>query len=181
MNQETIVLGGGCFWCTEAVFKMLKGVRSVEPGYAGPHAPSTGSGSAITYEYVSRGDTPYVEAVRIVYDPDALSFEELLQVFFASHDATEVNRQGNDVGPQYRSAIFYTTESQKRKAQHYIETLNARATKRIATEVGPLQAFYAAEDYHKNYFETHTDAPYCTLIIAPKVEKIAEKFKHLTA
>jgi peptide-methionine (S)-S-oxide reductase len=157
MQTETIVFGGGCFWCTEAVFKMLKGVQSVEPAYA---------------------DT--VEVVKIEYDPDEISFEELLRVFFATHDATTLNRQGNDVGPQYRSAIFYTTERQKEKSEHYIKVLNKSAVAgNIVTEVAPLANYFPAEDYHKNYFENHKDAPYCQLVIAPKVEKIEGKFSHL--
>ena len=177
MESETAVVGGGCFWCTEAVFKMLKGVRSVEPGYAGP---STRSGQAVTYEEVSSGLTPYVEVIKIEYDPDKLAFEEVLRVFFASHDATQLNRQGNDIGPQYASVIFYTTPRQKEKAEHYISVLqNGENGKPIVTRVEPLITFYPAEDYHKNYFENHKDASYCELIIEPKVEKVQKKFAHL--
>lgn len=177
MDQiETIVFGAGCFWCTEAVFLMIKGVQSVEPGYAGPvHARSTGP----AYAEVSTGTTPYVESAKVVYDADAISFPELLQVYFNSHDATEYNRQGNDVGPQYRSAIFYTTERQKQMAEHYIMMLGKGSTKPITTTVEPLKAFYTAEDYHKNYYATHKDAGYCQLVIAPKVEKVQSKFKNL--
>lgn len=174
MGHETIVLGGGCFWCTEAVFKMLKGVESVEPGYAGGHVLNP------TYTQVSTGETGHAEVIKIVYDPDVLSFEELLQVFFSSHDATTLNRQGNDVGPQYRSAIFYTTERQREKSQHYIDVLNkGTSVKPIVTEVTALTNYFPAEDYHKNYFERNQGAGYCQLVIAPKVEKVGEKFKNL--
>ncbi|MEK7109111.1 MAG: peptide-methionine (S)-S-oxide reductase MsrA [Patescibacteria group bacterium] len=172
--QETIVFGGGCFWCTEAVFAMLKGVKSVEPGYTG------GKSANPTYEQVSKGDTGHVEVAKIVFDLDELSFEELLQVFFSTHDATQVNGQGNDIGAQYRSVIFYTTERQREKAQHYIDVLNkSAAVKRIVTTVEPLKEFYPAEDYHKKYYESHKDAGYCQLIIVPKVEKVQNKFKSL--
>ena len=146
MHNETIVFGGGCFWCTEAVFTMLKGVVSAEPGYAG--------GDAVTanYEQVSRGDTGHVEVVKIVYDPDQLALEELLGVFFATHDPAQVNRQGDDVGPQYASVIFYTTDRQREKAEHYLSVLREKAGVPAVTRVAPLRAFYPAEDYHKNYF-----------------------------
>ena len=181
-DTERIVLGGGCFWCTEAVFTMLKGVKSVEPGYAGP-----ATATAPTYEQVSTGKTPYVEAIEIVYDPDQLAFEEILQVFFASHDSTTLNQQGADVGPQYASVIFYTTPRQQEKSQHYIDVLNKGGyvhpadggARPIVTRVEMLQAFYKAEDYHKNYFERNKSAGYCQVVIAPKVEKVGEKFKHL--
>lgn len=173
MERETIVFGGGCFWCTEVVFKMLKGVKSVEPGYAGGKTPNP------TYEQVSSGTTGYAEVVKIVYVPEEIAFEELLQVFFGSHDATTLNRQGNDVGTQYRSVIFYTTERQKQKAQHYIDVVNKSATQRIVTEVAPLTTFYPAEEYHKNYFANNAQAGYCQLVIAPKVEKVEQKYRRL--
>ena len=179
MERETIVFGGGCFWCTEAVFLMIKGVQSVEPGYAGP-AYKTSEGPS--YEEVSSGTTPYVESARVVYDPDAISFPELLQVYFGSHDPTQANGQGNDIGPQYRSAVFYTTGRQKEMAEHYIRNLNElvyKGVKKVATSVEPLQEFYVAEDYHKKYYESHKDAGYCQLVIAPKVEKVQSKFKNL--
>lgn len=174
MNTETIVLGGGCFWCTEAVFTMLKGVESVEPGYAGPTRATTP-----TYEEVSTGTTPYIEAIQVVYDLDNIAFEEILQVFFETHDPTTPNRQGNDVGPQYHSAIFYTTPRQKEKSEHYIKTIALKYNKPIVTTVAPLDVFYKAEDYHKKYYENHKDAGYCQVIIDPKVEKVQEKFKNL--
>ena len=179
MERETIVFGGGCFWCTEAVFLMIKGVQSVEPGYAGP-AYKTSRGPS--YEEVSTGATPYVESARVTYDPDAISFPELLQVYFGSHDPTQADGQGNDIGPQYRSAVFYTTERQKEMTEHYIRNLDEllyKGVKKVATSVEPLHEFYVAEDYHKKYYENHKDAGYCQLVIAPKVEKVRAKFRNL--
>lgn len=179
METEEIVFGGGCFWCTEAVFKMLKGVHSVEPGYAGGHTENP------TYAQVSEGTTGHAEVIKIVYDPDQIAFEELLQVFFGSHDATQLNRQGADVGTQYRSAIFYTTERQGQKAQHYVDMLNGlqgageTGVRKIVTEVLPLEKFYPAESYHKDYFANNPQAGYCQLVIAPKVEKVEKKFGSL--
>lgn len=176
METETIVFGGGCFWCTEAVFLMIKGVVSVEPGYAGPkHARSGGP----TYEEVSTGETLYVESAKVVYDPDKIAFAELLQVYFGSHDPTTPNRQGNDVGPQYRSAIFYTTERQKMMSETYINNIQHAHEKPIVTTVEPLVLFYKAEDYHEKYYENHKDAGYCQLVIAPKLEKVEQKFQNL--
>jgi peptide-methionine (S)-S-oxide reductase len=179
MGHETIVFGGGCFWCTEAVFLMIKGVQSVEPGYAGP---SYKTAKGPSYEEVSTGTTPYVESAKVVYDPDAISFPELLQVYFGSHDPTQANGQGADIGPQYRSAVFYTTPRQKEMTEHYITNLNQlvyTGVKKVVTAVEPLQEFYVAEDYHKKYYESHKDAGYCQLVIAPKVEKVQTKFKNL--
>lgn len=176
MDTETIVFGGGCFWCTEAIFLMIKGVESVEPGYSGP--PYT-DGKGPSYEEVSSGSTPYVESAKVVYHPDHIAFPELLQVYFASHDPTTPNRQGDDVGPQYRSVIFYTTERQKEMSLKYIENIQTMYANPIVTTVEPLVAFYVAEDYHQKYYENHKDAGYCQLVIAPKVEKVQEKFKDL--
>ncbi len=171
---ETIVFGGGCFWCTEAVFTILKGVKSVEPGYAGGHTKNP------TYEEVSAGDTGHIEVIKIEFYPDQIAPEELFQVFFATHDPTTPNRQGNDVGPQYHSAIFYTTESQKKKAEHYIMMLQKTIPHRtIITTVAPLDVFYKAEDYHQKYYENHRGAGYCQVVIDPKVEKVREKFSKL--
>lgn len=174
MTKEQVVFGGGCFWCTEAVFKMLKGVESVSPGYTG------GTVVNPTYEQVCTGDTGHAEAVSIIYDPSQVSFENLMTVFFGTHDPTTKNRQGNDVGTQYRSAIFYSTPEQKVEAEKFIADLNARPEgAAIVTEVAPLTVFYPAEDYHKDYFSNHTYAPYCQLIINPKLEKVQEKFAEL--
>jgi peptide-methionine (S)-S-oxide reductase len=173
MDTETVVLGGGCFWCTEAVFLMLKGIESVRPGYAGGHVKNP------TYDQVSTGETGHIEVIEIVYHPDLLAFEEILQVFFETHDPTTPNRQGNDVGPQYHSAIFYTTPRQKEKAEHYIKMITGRYTKPIITTIAPLDTFYLAEDYHQKYYENHQDAGYCQVVIEPKVQKVQEKFKNL--
>lgn len=174
--METIVFGGGCFWCTEAIFLMIKGVESVTPGYAGPlHSRSSGP----TYEEVSTGKTPYVESAKVVYNPDYIAFPELLQIYFASHDPTQPNGQGNDVGPQYRPAVFYTTERQKEMTEHYIRNLGFGFVKPIVTAAEPLVQFYKAEDYHQKYYESHKDAAYCQVVIAPKVEKVQTKFKNL--
>jgi len=173
MDTEEVVLGGGCFWCTEAVFNMLKGIVSVEPGYSG------GKIANPTYEQVSAGNTGHIEVIKMVYHPDRLAFEEILQVFFETHDPTTPNRQGNDVGPQYHSAIFYTTERQKEKTEHYMKIIAGRFNKPIVTTLAPLKNFYLAEDYHQKYYENHKDAGYCQVIIDPKVEKVQQKFKSL--
>ncbi|MDB5224411.1 MAG: methionine sulfoxide reductase peptide-methionine (S)-S-oxide reductase [Candidatus Adlerbacteria bacterium] len=152
---------------------MLKGVSHVEPGYMG------GSKSNPTYEQVSGGDTGHVEVIKIDFDPDVLAYEEILHIFFTSHDPTTLNRQGNDVGTQYRSVVFYTTDRQKEKAEHYIKVIGNAYTQPIVTTVELAGTFWPAEDYHKKYYEAHKDAPYCELIIAPKVDKIATKFPHL--
>lgn len=174
-NRTTIVFGGGCFWCTEAVFKMLKGVISIMPGYAG------GSKENPTYEEVSGQGTGHAETVRIEYDPDVIAVDDLLTVFFATHDPTQKNRQGNDVGEQYRSIILCTNEDQMAKAREFIQKLNQTSEKggAILTEVKHLAAFYPAEDYHKDYYECHPDEPYCQVIINPKLKKVQEDFENL--
>jgi len=169
------VFGGGCFWCTEAVFKMLKGVISVLPGYTGGIVPNP------TYEKVSRGDTGHVESIKVEFNPKEIEYRDLLTVFFASHDPTAVNRQGNDVGTQYRSAIFYSTPEQKAIAENFIQELNASNSegKPIVTEVVPLDTFYVAENYHHDYYERNKTAPYCELVINPKLEKVQKEFVNL--
>src|SRR3989338_10974334 len=132
MDKETVLLGGGCFWCTEAVFTMLKGIYSVAPGYAG------GQVEKPTYEQVSTGNTGHIEVIKIEYNPNKIAFEELLQVFFETHDPTTPNRQGNDVGPQYHSAVFYTTDRQKEKAEQYVSHIGRKFTKPIVTTIAPL-------------------------------------------
>ncbi len=171
--QETIVFGGGCFWCTEAVFLMIKGGQSVEPGYTGGNTVDP------TDTDVYTGKTGHAEVVKIEYNPDQISLEELLQVFFSTHDGTQLNRQGPDVGTMYRSAIFYTTERQREKARHYIDVLNKNVTQRIVTEVVPLDKFYPAQDYHKNFYKSGNRPDYCELVIDPKVDKVKNKFKSL--
>jgi peptide-methionine (S)-S-oxide reductase len=172
---ETAVFANGCFWCTEAVFAKLKGVISVEPGYTGGTVPNP------TYDAVCGGTTGHAEAIRIVFDPAQIAFDDLLAVFFNTHDPTTRNRQGNDVGTQYRSAIFYTTPEQQEKARALIHELDAAKAyeKPVVTEVEALSTFYPAEDYHKNYYAHHSEQAYCALIIAPKLEKLEKKFAAL--
>ncbi|MES2224260.1 MAG: peptide-methionine (S)-S-oxide reductase MsrA [Patescibacteria group bacterium] len=175
MSKETIVLGGGCFWCTEAVFKMLKGVISVLPGYAGGTTPNP------TYESVCSGNTGHAEVVEIQYDEEIIKLDDILTVFFGSHDPTTVNRQGNDVGTQYRSVIFYTTNEQKSICQKFIDDINSsnEMGKPVATELEPLQKFFVAEDYHKDYFANNPGQPYCEVVINPKLEKVVAKYAEL--
>ena len=175
MKKETIVLGGGCFWCTEAVFQMLKGIIAIEPGYSG------GSVKNPTYDQVCNGDTGHAESVKVEYDADVISLEDILAVFFGSHDPTQMNRQGNDVGTQYRSIIFYTTDEQKTVCEKYIKDINDSSTmgKDIVTQLAPLDIFYPAEDYHKNYYRNNPRQGYCQVIINPKLEKVKEKFANL--
>jgi peptide-methionine (S)-S-oxide reductase len=174
-NKEIAVFGGGCFWCTEAVFKELKGVYGVLPGYAGGTVPNP------TYEEVSGGQTGHAECIQIEYDPKEIKYTDLLTVFFGSHDPTTINRQGNDVGTQYRSVIFYTTEDQKKGAEEFIKELNDsnKMGSPIVTEVEPLDKFYVAENYHRDYFAKNKDAPYCQLVINPKLEKVEKNFADL--
>lgn len=173
--METIVFGGGCFWCTEAVFGMLEGVISVEPGYAG------GKTENPTYEQVSTGATGHAEVIKIDYDPVRIRLDDLFTVFFATHDPTTLNRQGADVGTQYRSAIFYSTPEQKEAADKFIAGLAASSAEGgpIVTEVAPLGKFYPAENYHKDYFSNHPEQAYCQVVINPKVEKVQAKFAEL--
>lgn len=172
---EVAVFGGGCFWCTEAVFSMLKGVSKVEPGYAGGALPNP------TYEQVCGGDTGHVEIVRIEYDPSQVSYRTLLTIFFASHDATQVNRQGNDVGTQYRSVVFTTTPEQKQEAEAFIKELEDSASEGdpIATTVEELPEFYPAEDYHRDYYARNQTRGYCQVIIAPKLQKVQKEYAEL--
>ena len=174
-NIEVVVFGGGCFWCTEAVFRMLKGVYSVKPGYTGGNVKSP------TYEQVCAGNTGHVESVKIEFNPKEVSYNDLLTVFFGSHDPTTVNRQGNDVGTQYRSAIFYTTKEQKDISESFIKELNEsnEMGKPIVTEIVPLDVFYPAENYHEDYYAKNKSASYCELVINPKLEKVQKKFAEL--
>jgi peptide-methionine (S)-S-oxide reductase len=174
-KHQIAVFGGGCFWCTEAVFEELKGVGAVMPGYAG------GTVKDPTYDQVSSGETGHAEVTRVEYDPSQISYHDLLTVFFATHDPTTLNRQGNDVGTQYRSAIFYTTAEQKIEAEQFIKELTSQdpAGHPIVTEVMPLTVFYEAEDYHQQYFKLNASAGYCQVIIEPKVEKLQKQFAEL--
>lgn len=170
---EVATLASGCFWCTEAVFQEIKGVVKVEPGYSG------GSMLNPTYEQVSTGTTGHAEAVQIKFDPNIISFREVLEIFFATHDPTTMNRQGADVGHQYRSAIFYHNERQRAIAEEVVEELTSEKTfdSPIVTEVEPFKAFYKAEDYHKDYFKKHPQQPYCKVVISPKIAKLRKKFR----
>ncbi len=174
-NLKTAVFANGCFWCTEAVFKMLRGVLSVVPGYTGGDTPNP------TYDNVCSGATGHAEAIKIEYDSTIISYEDLLTVFFYTHDPTTLNRQGNDVGTQYRSAIFYTTSEEKEKAEAVIKELNDKHAydKPIVTEVTLLDHFYEAENYHHDYYENHKDQTYCNLVITPKLEKMQKRFAEL--
>ncbi len=175
MTQQVAVFGGGCFWCTEAVFNELQGVLSVMPGYAG------GTLRNPTYEQICTGRTGHAEVIRIEFDPSQVTFDDLLSVFFATHDPTTHNRQGNDVGAQYRSVIFYADEQQKRQAESLIKQLNDAKcyTGPIVTTLEPLTEFYAAEDYHQKFYARNPYQPYCQLTIPPKLAKLHKQFTHL--
>src|SRR3990167_2867119 len=177
--MKTAVFGGGCFWCTEAVFQMLKGVSKVESGYAGGNPPA--GGESPSYEQVSSGTTGHAEVIRVTYDPSIISYEDLLTVFFGSHDPTTPNRQGADIGEQYRSVILYQSDEDRLTAERVSKSIQESLTDctRVITQILPLAKFYAAEDYHQNYFKTNTSAPYCELIIEPKVEKVRKRFAEL--
>jgi peptide-methionine (S)-S-oxide reductase len=165
--------GAGCFWCVEATFQQLKGVSSVVSGYSGGNVENP------TYEQVCTGTTGHAEVCQIEYDPEIISFEELLEILFEIHDPTTPNRQGNDVGTQYRSAIFYHNEKQKKIAEKVIEELNAKGIWKnpIVTEITPLTHFYKAKDYHQNYFRNNPNQPYCRVVIKPKLQKFEKTFK----
>ncbi len=173
--MEIAIFGGGCFWCTEAVFQELRGVISVMPGYAGGHKENP------TYEEVCSGKTGHAEVIKIEYDSEYIKYKDLLTVFFATHDPTSVNRQGNDVGTQYRSIIFYTTDEQKRRAEEFIKKLNESTSegRAIVTEIRPLVKFYEAEDYHREYYLKNASEPYCQVVINPKLEKLQKEFAKL--
>jgi peptide-methionine (S)-S-oxide reductase len=170
---ETATLGNGCFWCTEAIFQQLKGVASVTSGYSGGQVENP------TYKQVCTGTTGHAECLNIVYDPSIISFDELLEVFWKTHDPTTLNRQGNDVGTQYRSVVFYHNEEQKTIATKYKEELNRSGAFKdpIVTTLEPFVKFYTAEDYHQNYFNENGDASYCRFVVQPKVEKFEKVFK----
>lgn len=171
-GTEVTTLGGGCFWCLEAVFVELQGVEKVESGYSGGTVPDP------SYEQVCTGNTGHAEVAQITFDPDVISFREILQVFFATHDPTTLNRQGADVGTQYRSVIFYHGEDQKKIAQEMIEELNSANIwpNPIVTEVEPLENYYMAEDYHQDYYKYNSQQPYCQAVITPKLAKFRKNF-----
>lgn len=174
-RKETAVFGGGCFWCTEAVFDELRGVVSVMPGYAG------GSTKDPTYDEVCGGLTGHAEVIKIDFDPSLIGFKDLLTVFFATHDPTTLNRQGNDTGTQYRSTVLYTSEEQKREAEAFIKELKDSKTfsKPVVTTVEPLTEFYEAEDYHQQYYANNPYQPYCQVTIPPKLQKLHKQFAPL--
>ena len=174
-QRQIAVFGGGCFWCTEAVFDQLRGVVSVESGYTGGDVKNP------TYEQVCAGATGHAEAIRIEFDPDKATFRDLMTVFFATHDPTTLNRQGNDIGTQYRSAIFYTDEGQKREAENFIKELEQAGsfTKPIVTSLEPFSEFYKAEAYHQKYYANNPYQPYCQVMIPPKLNKLQKQFREL--
>lgn len=171
-RTEIATLAGGCFWCLEAVFDDLKGVLAVESGYSGGHLVNP------TYRQVCDGTTGHAEVVQVTFDPDVLAFKDLLKVFFTVHDPTTLNRQGNDVGTQYRSAIFYHSDEQKAAAEAVIRELTAELlwSQPIVTEVTPFDKFYLAEDYHQEYFANNPNQPYCRAVVAPKVAKFRKHY-----
>jgi peptide-methionine (S)-S-oxide reductase len=171
-EREVATLGGGCFWCLEAVFDDLRGVEQVESGYAGGHVRNP------TYNQVCAGTTGHAEVVQVTFDPREISYRELLEVFFTIHDPTTLNRQGGDVGTQYRSAIYFHTPEQKATAEEVVAALNAEGVwdAPIVTEVAPLDVFYPAEKYHQEYYRRNANQPYCQVVIAPKVAKVRKQY-----
>ncbi len=171
--MESVIFGNGCFWCTETIFQRLKGVIKSESGYSGGTTPNP------TYDQVCSGKTGHAEVIKISYDPSLIGFLDLLKVFFETHDPTTLNRQGNDIGTQYRSVIFYNNDHEKKQAEKFIEDLNASGIYKsiIVTELKPTTTFYLAEGYHQNYFNTHGENPYCELVIRPKLDKFIVKYK----
>ena len=172
-KMDTATFANGCFWCTEAIFEELKGVASAVSGYTGGHTENP------TYKEVCNGTTGHAECIQITFDPSIISYDELLEVFWKTHDPTTLNRQGNDIGTQYRSAIFYHSEEQKQKAADYKKELNESGawSNPVVTEISPITIFYPAENYHQQYFEVNGDAnPYCQFVIQPKLEKFRKVF-----
>ncbi|MBI5224592.1 peptide-methionine (S)-S-oxide reductase MsrA [Candidatus Micrarchaeota archaeon] len=167
---RSIVLGGGCFWCTEAIFQRIPGVIKVTPGYAG------GTSKNPSYDSVSEGLSGHAEVIEVQYDEKKVGLPYLLEVFFAAHDPTTLNKQGNDVGTQYRSTILYADDSQKKIAENAIKKAQANFKEKIVTEISRLEKFHPAENYHKNYFESNPSQPYCKFVILPKIQKVEKKF-----
>ena len=174
-NLAQATLGGGCFWCAESAFLQVKGVEKVQSGYTGGHTENP------TYEQVCRGDTGHAEVAQLTYNPEIISYRQILEIFFTLHDPTQVNRQGNDVGTQYRTSIFYHSDEQKQQAEQVIAELEAEDAFEapIVTEVSPLGKFYRAEDYHENYFARNPENPYCQAVISPKLAKFRKTFSGL--
>ena len=178
MEESTLqsaVFGGGCFWCGEALFERLRGVESVVSGYAG------GAKENPTYKEVSSGEAKHAEVIRVEYDPTIISYGTLLSVFFSTHDPTTLNRQGGDVGTQYRSAIFYTDEQQREDAKKFVKKLEKEKVfeNPIVTEIQPLTKFYEAEEYHQEYYKNNKEALYCKVVIDPKIQKLQATYAHL--
>jgi peptide-methionine (S)-S-oxide reductase len=173
LNTQTAIFAGGCFWCTEAFFTDLKGVQKVTSGYIGGQTVNP------TYREVCGGMTGHAEAIQITFNPDEVAYEDLLEVFFATHDPTTLNRQGADVGTQYRSEIFYTTEEQKAAAENFIKLLTDQDIygKKIVTKISAASVFYPAEEYHQDYYALNPDQPYCAAVITPKLEKLKKNYK----
>lgn len=173
MEKDTITFGSGCFWCTEAIFQQVDGVIKVVSGYSGGHVVNP------TYEQVCEKNTGHAEVCQLVYDPAKVSVDELLEVFWQTHDPTTLDRQGNDVGPQYRSVIFFHNEEQRQKSERYREELNRSNAfgKPVVTAIEPFRNFYAAEDYHQDYYRNNRSQPYCYFVIRPKLEKFEKVFR----
>jgi len=171
MSIETITVGGGCFWCTEAVYEQVDGVTAVESGYANGHVPNP------SYQQVCEGDTGHAEVVKISFDNERIGLREVLEIFFVVHDPTTLNRQGNDVGTQYRSGIYWYDEAQAAVAQAVIDEANETHRGRVVTELVKLDNYWRAEDYHQHYFANHPNAGYCAFVVAPKVEKFKRTFR----
>ncbi|NIC00506.1 peptide-methionine (S)-S-oxide reductase MsrA [Halobacterium sp. R2-5] len=170
MATETATFGGGCFWCVEAAFEQLAGVEDVTSGYAGGHVEDP------SYREVCNGTTGHAEVVQVEYDTDELAYEDLLEVFFKVHDPTTLNRQGPDVGEQYRSIVLYHDDDQRETTEAFVDRLDDEYEDSVVTEIEPLEAFYRAEDKHQNYFEKHPNQAYCSVNVAPKVAKVREEF-----
>lgn len=173
VKTDTVTFGNGCFWCTEAIFQDVEGVLSVESGYSGGHVDNP------TYEQIGTGVTGHAECLNIIYDPSKVTYDELLEIFWQTHDPTTLNRQGNDIGPQYRSVIFYHNQQQKEVAEKYKAALDKSGAfpRPIVTTMEPFTKFYKAENYHQNYYNENGSQPYCQFVIRPKVEKFRKVFK----
>ncbi len=175
MKYETAVLGGGCFWCLDSIFSQVKGVESVESGYAGGHKENP------TYQEVCSGNTGHAEVIKIKFNPEIITYRQLLEVFFYIHDPTTPNKQGNDIGEQYRSVILFTSPDQEKIAKKFVNDLKKQKdfSQPIVTEIKPLDKFFKAEDYHQNYFDNNSSKPYCQVVISPKITKLKNRFTEL--
>ena len=171
-NKEIVYLGGGCFWCIETIFNQVKGVEEVTPGYMG------GKKEEANYKDVCSGYTEHAEVVKVVFDSNIISFSKILDFFFSVHDPTSLNRQGNDIGPQYRSVIFYSSQNQLKMIEKLLNKINNKFKNNIVTEINSLMEFYQAEDYHIDYYNINKNQPYCSLVISPKILSFQEKFKN---